>query len=373
VRPAIASAGAGRRPRLHLGRGALDLLGAELARIGSTRPLVLTGAGTARSPRLATALARAGRARDVRLVDEVRPGVTLASVEAVARAVREHAADCLVGVGGGAALTTARAANVLAHEAGTLARLSTSIDPDGTVHSPRLSGSRLPTIAVVSTPTTAATKAGAAVTLDGHRHALYDPRTRAACVLVDDELSAEAPPSAALAATSNAYVMAVEGVLASPEQAYAAVQLRGALADLADVLEGWSARAWPVGSTRTVAAALVVGSATDLTGGALTAALSHTLGPHADVANGVLDALLLPHVLEHGCLPGASTLDRDPVAVCRGVLLAQGWPTRLRDAGVRREQLPDLARAAALDDVSAWAGGALDPSVAALAVLRSAW
>lgn len=50
---------------------------------------------------------------------------------------------------------------------------------------------------------------------------------------------------------------------------------------------------------RAALAALLVGSGTDLSGGGLTAALSHTLGHSVSQHNGLIDAVVLPHVLAH--------------------------------------------------------------------------
>ncbi|WP_165807037.1 iron-containing alcohol dehydrogenase [Nocardioides currus] len=378
MRAGVATAGARRGPRVVVGPGALGRLGDELERVGTHRPLVVCGRSTARDTALMDALGAALRGRAVELVDHVRPDVPLESVERVADAVVSSGADALVAVGGGGAITTARAANIVAHERSGLLDLSTHIDDEGRVTSPRLTGRRLPQVVVATTPTTAAPKAGAAVTVDGRRHALYDPRTRAASVVVDSTVTTGVPRDTRTAAVLNAYVMAVEGWMSPLHHPLVDVTLRGAVAELAEALAA-ALRGEPGTDDRPVIAAVAVGEATDVTGGGMTAALSHTIGPLVDVPNGILDALLLPHVVaasgpaQRDRLDDlSSTLGADVLDVVRHALTTGSRSTRLRDVGLPADSVAEVARRA-LDDVSAWTDRHPDPGAHAHRILAAAW
>jgi alcohol dehydrogenase class IV len=116
----------------------------------------------------------------------------------------------------------------------------------------------------------------------------------------------------------------------------------------------------PEPSMRLMLAALLSGQGSDYTGGGLAQALSHAAGPRSSVANGVVEALLLPYVVRYNApvtaerLAGlAETVGHvspaangsaagAAVAVVERVLGAAGVPARLRDVGVPREALPEI-------------------------------
>ncbi len=104
---------------IHFGPGARKLVGPHLRETGLERPLVVTDRGLAALPLLAELkadLAAAG------LEPSVFGGVfgnpTGSQVMAGAAAYRAHGADCVVGIGGGAALDVAKVVGVLATHPG---------------------------------------------------------------------------------------------------------------------------------------------------------------------------------------------------------------------------------------------------------------
>ncbi len=104
---------------IHFGPGARKLVGPHLREAGLKRPLVVTDKGLAALPLLAelkTDLAAAG------LQPSVYGGVfgnpTGSQVMAGAAAYKAHGADCVVGIGGGAALDVAKVVGVLATHPG---------------------------------------------------------------------------------------------------------------------------------------------------------------------------------------------------------------------------------------------------------------
>jgi alcohol dehydrogenase class IV len=92
-------------------------------------------------------------------------------------------------------------------------------------------------------------------------------------------------------------------------------------------------------------------------GGGLDQALSPAAGPRSSVANGVVEALLLPHTMRFtaaaavgsldpvaqalGCPPGEAT-DERAVAAVQSFTAAIGVPLRLRDVGVAKESLTEI-------------------------------
>ena len=104
---------------IHFGPGARKLVGPHLREQGLARPLVVTDKGLAALPlfgELRADLAAAGL--DVVVFGGVFGNPTAAQAMAGAAAYRAHRADCVVGIGGGAALDVAKVVGVIATRGG---------------------------------------------------------------------------------------------------------------------------------------------------------------------------------------------------------------------------------------------------------------
>jgi alcohol dehydrogenase class IV len=369
--------------RIHWGEDALRNLLPELRRLGVSRPLVICGASVQRHADLLDRVSAALGAASAGVFAGTRSHSPLASVEEASAALDEHRADSVIAVGGGSALVTARAACILHAERRPVAELATSLTVEGKTLSPRLLRPKLPIIAVPTTPTTAICKAGAAVTTSHEgRLALFDPKTRSKAILLDPHFLSSSPPALARDAGLNALVMAVEGLATGRSHVFSDALLVHAIQRLTGLLPDLAQdRADPQRRVDAALASIMVGDATDTTGGGLTAALSHTIGHHHAAANGIVDAILLPHVFT--ALPPA----REPAALIAGALDcspvqtptrlsamfgAIGVPTRLRDIGTDRDDLDNLAAEATAD--FAYRGRTPRPDVSVLRdILHVAW
>ena len=128
-------------------------------------------------------------------------------------------------------------------------------------------------------------------------------------------------------------------------------------------LSSWLSRAQgvpddPQPRMRLMLAALLCGQGSDYVGGGLAQALLHAAGPRSSVANGVVEALLLPHTMRFtaaaavgsldpvaqalGCPPGEAT-DERAVAAVQSFTSAIGVPLRLRHVGVAKESLTRIS------------------------------
>ncbi|MFJ8001316.1 iron-containing alcohol dehydrogenase family protein [Streptomyces sp. NPDC096310] len=350
-----------RKPlRVNWGEGSVARLAEELDRVGSRRPMVVCTPSVARNGDLLHLIERSARRALSGVVSDVRPHSPIETVRMVAG--RLASADSVVVVGGGSAIVTARAANILCCEGGDVEMLATRRDTGGGLTSPRLTARKLPMVIVPTTPTTAAPKAGAAVTRQGaaSRLALFDPAARARCVIIDPELTAGAPVTVTRDAALNALVMAFEGLTTRRRNLFADAALGHAARQLPARIGMLATR--PNDSALRVELALLavlVGDGTDSSGGGLTAALSHSVGHRVQAHNGVVDALLLPHVLrlvtrrDPSALASiAELLAVVPMDVTQAVeeILAPLSKLRtLRELGVLEDDLPLLV-GAAMDD-----------------------
>jgi alcohol dehydrogenase class IV len=186
--------------RIAFGPGRRTELAAAVAGLGS-RPLVCTGSDPTRHAELIATLPAA-------VTFAVRGEPTLDVVRAGAAAAREHGADVVVGIGGGAVLDAAKIVAALATNGGD------PLDYAEVIGQGRpLSVRSLPVVAV---PTTAGT--GSEVTANGvvtspeHKVkvSLRSASMLPALALVDPELTIACPPSVTAHAGLDALVQCIE-------------------------------------------------------------------------------------------------------------------------------------------------------------------
>ena len=193
--------------RIHAGDDVMPRLGDEAERAGARRAFVVCGQTVANGTNL---LDRVGSALGDRLAgvfDGVEAGSPVPSVQQGAMMARDAEADLIVAVGGGSAVVTARAIIILLAEGGAIHDHATKYPPGAPPVSPRLMQPKVPNFVVLTTPTTAATRAGTAV-IDpeaGHRLELFDPKTRPSALFWDSEALLTAPPWLFLSAAASCY------------------------------------------------------------------------------------------------------------------------------------------------------------------------
>lgn len=350
--------------RVFHGSDSLTALKRELERNGCKRAVVVCGRTISRSDELG--LLRESLGSLVAGVSaSAREHSPVTGVDEAVRFLSEAQADAIIAVGGGSAAVTARAAAIAAGEKKPLAELCTRRLANGSFESPRLSAPKLPQFVVPTTPSTAFVKAGTAVHDEaGERLALFDPKTRAKAIFVHPRFLATAPPELAQSATLNAFANAVEA-LTSPKcdpfseallmQALRLINANLPLLDHADtdVRE------------RLVVAAILCGRGTEQGGTGLASVLAHAIGRRSHVANGIVNAIVLPHTMRYNA-PVTAERDASVIDVLgdRGLSstasvpaseVVQGFvgrldvPKSLREIGVTREDLTPIADAAMLD------------------------
>ncbi|MFB4426317.1 iron-containing alcohol dehydrogenase family protein [Streptomyces sp. QL37] len=374
--------------RTFSGQDALAALPRELARVGARRAVIVCGPSMIKHP---DALSRVRGALGDHLAgqfDGVAEHSPLPVVEQTRRFLAHHDADAVIAVGGGSAVVTARAASILLAEQRDVRELCTRRGADGTLVSPRLTAPKLPQWVVPSTPTTAYAKAGSAVRdpETGERLALFDPRTRAQGIVLDPVMALTAPPRLAWSAALNVFSMAVEGLQSRHADPLADAQLAHALRTVVawlPYLHTDPDAARP--RLHLMLAALMSGQGSDHTGGGLAQALSHAVGPRSSAANGVVEALLLPHTMRFNAPVTGNRIalladvlnlgERTSEAVTGKIerlLELFEVPTRLRDLGIVEKDLIEAADHA-MEDWAITGAPRVPDRTDALAVLSNAW
>jgi alcohol dehydrogenase class IV len=349
--------------RVFHGESSLNALVRELDRAGLRKVVVITGRTLSQSDEMQRLQAAIG-SRWAGVSASAREHSPVDGVEEAVRFIEASGGDGILAVGGGSAAVTARAAAIRFGEKKPLSELSTIRREDGTFDSPRLNAPKLPIFALPTTPSTAFAKAGTAVhAADGERLAMFDPKTRARAIFIHPALVATAPAKLVFGAALNAMANAVEALEAPRCDPFSEALLmqalrlisRGLAADLA---------ADAATRERLVAAAILCGRGTEQGGTGLASVLAHAIGKRTHVANGIVNAIVLPHTMRFNApvtgarasalldALGLSTMSapgRLTSEHVQDLLRRVQAPSRLREIGVGQEDLAGIAAAAMSD------------------------
>ena len=209
-------------PDLKIGAGAADEIGYDLAGLGARRVLVVTDAGVAATgwpQRVAEAMAAFGI--EAQVFDRVHVEPTDVSLQEAAEAARARGPwDAFVAVGGGSAIDTAKAVNLLLTNPGEL--LDYLNAPIGAGRAPTA-----PLKPLVAVPTTTGTGSESTTicVLDvlalQVKTGISHPRLRPTLAVVDPRLTFTQPPMVTAAAGMDILCHALESYTARPYTSFA--------------------------------------------------------------------------------------------------------------------------------------------------------
>jgi maleylacetate reductase len=282
-------------------------------------------------------------------------------VVAAANAAREASADLLVTVGGGSVTDAAKMLGLCLGneitEPQQLDEYRAQIAADGTIRRPAIKSPSIRSIAIPTTLSAGEFTASAGCTdtarhvKESYSHPLMMPRT----VILDPDASVHTPEwlflSTGIRAVDHAVedICSIDGQPISEGAAYHALRLLGkALPAVKADPEDRDARLdCQIGAWMSM-----VGSRTGVSKGA-SHGIGHVLGGTAGVPHGYTSCVMLPHVLRynHPVNPEKQARVADglgqpgePAAdVVAELIAGLGLPTRLRDVGVKPEQLDLIA------------------------------
>jgi alcohol dehydrogenase class IV len=186
--------------RLYSGEGALENLTRVLDRNSTRRALVICGRSVSRKTDLIERIRNIAGERLIGVYDEMIREAPLENVQAAVEAARNAQADMLIAVGAGTVIKATRIVAILLAEDKPPEELMTKYPPSGPAISPKLLAQKVPIVNVLTAPTSAQNRAGAAMKqLDvGHRMEFFDPKTRPVAIFWDSDALLTAPPSLAL-------------------------------------------------------------------------------------------------------------------------------------------------------------------------------
>ncbi|MGZ5130658.1 MAG: iron-containing alcohol dehydrogenase [Caldimonas sp.] len=345
---------------IHFGPGASRLVGPHLKEGGFWRPLVVTDKGLAALPLLADFTATLSAAG---LAPAIYAGVfgnpTGSQVMNGAAAYQAHAADCVVGIGGGAALDVAKVVGLLASHPGDVMEYVWDHPQVREI------GEKLPYFVALPTTSGTGSEVGRSSVISEEashvKRVIFSPKILARVVFADPELTLGLPPAVTAATGMDALTHNVESYL-SP-----------AYHPLCDgiALEG----------TRIAARALALavrepgnlGARADMMMSSMMGAIAfqkdlgavhscaHALGTVCDMHHGLANALMIDTVLAWNAEAVPAKFDElaHAVGVSGGAQGFLAWLKALKQtigiapslaaAGVERAAIPRLVGIAAAD------------------------
>jgi alcohol dehydrogenase class IV len=345
---------------IHFGPGASRLVGAHLEERGLRRPLVVTDKGLAALPLLADFAATLSAAG---LAPSIYAGVygnpTGPQVMNGAAAYRAHGADCVVGIGGGAALDVAKVVGVLATHPGDVMEYVWDHPQVRPI------AEALPYFVALPTTSGTGSEVGRSSVIseaDTHvKRVVFSPLILARAVFADPELTLGLPPAVTAATGMDALTHNVESYLSPAYQPLCdGIALEGtriaarALAHAVQEPGNLAARSDMMMSSMMGAIAFQK----DL--GAVHSC-AHALGTVCDMHHGLANALMIETVLAWNAQAVPEKFDElaHAVGVSGGALGFLAWLKKLKQtigiaptlsaAGVEREAIPRLVAIATAD------------------------
>jgi len=279
--------------RVRFGERVLAELPATLAELGVSRPAVIADPAVLSLDAVRAVLASLGHPA----VHRLAPGEpTVRSAQLAGEFVAAASADGVVGIGGGSALDTAKAARLICQH-GPIERFAWPGNPEPV---PPLD------LALVTVPTTAGTgsEVSGGIVLVDHERGLKvsapSPHNRAQAALVDPSLTHGLPPAPTLAGGLDVLSQAIGAITAATHQPVADAIAFEALRLARDALPAVVRDGGDAGArSRMACASLMAGMAMNLSEVGTDHSLGHALGARHGIPHGLSVGVMIAEALEH--------------------------------------------------------------------------
>lgn len=314
--------------------------------------------------------------------DRVKANPTIGNVQDGVAACKEMGADCLVAVGGGSAIDTAKAIGIIM----TNPEFADVRSLEGA--SPT-KNKAMPIIAVSTTAGTAAEVTINYVITDEERHRKFvcaDPHDIPVVAIVDPEMQSSMPKGLTAATGMDALTHAIEGYITKAAWEMTDFMHLKAIEIIARSLRG-AVAGTPEGREGMALGQYVAGMGFSNVGLGIVHSMAHPLGAVYDTPHGVANAIILPTVMEYNAdatgekyreiaramgVPGVDQMTQEEyrkaaVDAVRQLSADVGIPAKLSEVGVKEEDIDFLAESAMADACTP--GNPKDPSKEAIVAL----
>ena len=350
----------------YFGPGARKELPEVLTRMGVKKALVTSDKGLIKvgtTKMVTDVLDEIGFPYDI--YSEIKPNPTVTNVKQGVEAFKASGADCIIAIGGGSSMDTAKGIGIVANnpEFGDIVSL------EGCAPTKNKS------VPIIALPTTAGT--GAEVTInyviiDEERQAkmvCVDPNDIPAVAIVDPELMYSLPKGLTAATGMDALTHAIEGYITKGAWIMSDMYELQAIKMIAENLPiAVEEPTNPVGREGMALAQYIAAQAFSNVGLGLVHGMAHPMGSLHDIPHGVANALLLPTIMEfnmptriekYGVIAqhmGVDTTGMTPeeaaqaaVDAVRELSIRVGIPQHLSEIGITEADIPALAAQAITD------------------------
>ncbi len=299
------------------------------------------------------------------IYSEIKPNPTVTNVQEGVAAFKASGADCLIAIGGGSSMDTAKGIGIVANNP----EFADVVSLEGCAPTKKKS------IPIIALPTTAGT--GAEVTInyviiDEKRQAkmvCVDPNDIPAVAIVDAELMYSLPKGLTAATGMDALTHAIEGYITKGAWVMSDMYELQAIKMIAENLPtAVEEPKNPVGREAMALAQYIAAQAFSNVGLGLVHGMAHPMGALHDIPHGVANAILLPTIMEFNmpcCIEkfgviartmgvdtkGMSAQEAAQAAVeaVRALAIRVGIPQHLSDLGIFEKDIPALAAQAIVD------------------------
>ncbi|MFH5802008.1 iron-containing alcohol dehydrogenase family protein [Haladaptatus sp. CMAA 1911] len=282
--------------RVVFGRGASDEVGAYVEQLDAERTLLVTDKGVREAGVLDPVLNSIESAgKEYAIFDGVRPDPTDTVVHEAADAYDDANADLVIGIGGGSSLDTAKAMSIVVANDGHILDFKGS----GNVHK-----APPPSIYIPTTSGTGSEVGHWCIVKDSEtniKEEIGDVKLLADLALIDPDLTASAPPPVKAATGMDVLTHAIEAYVSIKAQSQTSALALDSIEKVGENLP----RAVeyrngdPAALTAMARASMQAGMAFNGAGLGAVHALSHQVGGQFGVPHGLVNAILLPYVMEY--------------------------------------------------------------------------
>lgn len=350
----------------YFGPGARKELPGVIARLGFKKAMIVTDKGLIQygvAKMVSDVLDEA--AIPYEIYSEVKPNPTVTNVQMGVEAFKQSGADCLVAIGGGSAMDTAKGIGIIINNP----EFADVVSLEGVAPTKRKS------VPIIALPTTAGTAAETTINyviIDEEKQkkmVCVDPNDIPCCSIVDAELMYSLPKGTTAATGLDALTHAIEGYIT-----------KGAW-EMSDMFEIEAIRMInkylrtavfeptnPVGRNGMAVAQYIAGMAFSNVGLGVVHGMAHPMGSLFDIPHGVANAMLLPTIMEFnapvcldkyveiakamGAYREGMSKEEAAAAACKAVrdlAIEVGIPQHLTEIGIKEEDIPALAEQAITD------------------------
>lgn len=350
----------------YFGAGARKELPEVLQRMGLTKALVCTDKGLLKvgtAQMVTEVLDQAGFPYEI--YSEIKPNPTVTNVKQGVAAFADAKADCIIAIGGGSSMDTAKGIGIVTNNP----EFSDIVSLEGVAPTKKKS------VPIIALPTTAGT--GAEVTInyviiDEERQAkmvCVDPNDIPAVAIVDPELMYSLPKGLTAATGMDALTHAIEGYITKGAWVMSDMYELQAIKMIAENLPlAVEEPKNPVGREGMALAQYIAAQAFSNVGLGLVHGMAHPMGSLHDIPHGVANALLLPTIMEfnmpkclekYGVIAKTMGVNTDGMTVeqaaqaavdaVKALSIRVGIPQTLTELGIKEEDIPALAAQAIAD------------------------